>query len=554
MQNIKKSFLWLTIIGLFFISDRQLQASSNTFLKKTIQEQLVAAYNYSKQKLSQAKNYMFQEDLNEGIPDINHFIKLVSPDDIIGDLDEFRDDFEPIEIDGIVSYLEDNKSNESHGFIINENGNYSQLLVKLIAKKARAHYFEVQGDSFQSDGLAKINKLFEKAEEMSPSVIFISNVEWLEYINESDIACLSAEQALFLEKMKDLEQSNDQIIVFGEIGENELYDDHENQVLLDSLATLEFNKSIKLTSLLSNEYKLDENQIIAFLTNNPLHVKFSDNINFTTFARLIIKSYDFDSLIYPKTQYDLNYIASTAQKLALKEGSTVTTNQHLEEAAYLFVSRYQEDDIDYDSAIHEAGHAVVGLHLTSGAQVMHSISIQHNLTVGLPIVQGGNRISNLLSIDDYKNNITFLFAGIVAEQILGPKKLFLNYFKPKKLSVSEFLSPEPENDLLELFLDGELINKCIDAIISYKLTDKSKNYILEECYQKAVTLITKYKDEVKKVAKLLIKKHNISGDDLYDLLDINKPLYDFESGPLPKNLVENYKLRGDYDKLIKTPL
>ena len=74
--------------------------------------------------------------------------------------------------------------------------------------------------------------------------------------------------------------------------------------------------------------------------------------------------------------------------------------------------------------------------------------------------------------------------------------------------------------------------------------DEQAVKLIKDCYEETYTLIESNKDKIQTLADKMMEDSIIHEDDIYNLLNIDKPLYDFEQGPLPESLSKNYELRG----------
>jgi len=569
-----KQWMILFVVGFFCTAGIQMFAASeagagigiessknNQIQSKSMMSRAAGAVSYAQNTMSQAANYMMGR-YDTGVKDINHFIQLSKPSEINGDYDEFIQNYHIEGQDGLLDFLQESipfDESMSQAIYIKKNeAGDDKIFAELFAKKAGVNIIYVDADDFVIDGVAKIQKLFDEIDQKSPCVIFIDNAY--------DFYCFGqprkfgtflpyykiSQEEIALEKNIDLLKSKQKkvLIFLGCVCDfsSSLYlvDEKEAAVVEPYFKV---TKTVSLQTILSKEYRLSEDQIVEGF-QIALHAQaLSADVDIVKLARLIVKAYEYtigEGLHYPKTNYDFKRIVMQAQKYAIQYGHDKINMKDLEDACQTFAFRFEDNDLDYESAIHEAGHALVGILLTQSFQILHSVSIERSLNIALPILQNDSSTSELRTLDQHKNNISFLFGGVVAEQILGPKASLYDYIRKQKFDVVDFINFEESGSILNFqdsYLDEALIEQTVQIIIDKKLTDQSKIEILQECYQRAVSLIQSHKKEVKKIADLLRKKGVVSGDEIYAVLNVSKPLYDFEQGPLPKDLVGNYALR-----------
>jgi hypothetical protein len=245
-----------------------------------------------------------------------------------------------------------------------------------------------------------------------------------------------------------------------------------------------------------------------------------------------------------------------ARKLAESDNLTTMTMKHIENAKFNIEEGYRRKDtiVGYlvklmngssrQTPIHEAGHAVALAQIPC-AIIHHGSTEDRAKLAGFVSLNGidNNKVNCIMAY--YEKALIAFFCGGIAEQVFGlspfssekmltQKNDILNFINQSRMStdmhiarsVIEFYHQKQELDISPEEIDNELVR----------------------LYPIAYQFIVEHKNEIDKVANLLIEKGSIEGSDIYDLLNIDKPLYDFESGPLPKNLENNYQYRGDYNK------
>ena len=71
------------------------------------------------------------------------------------------------------------------------------------------------------------------------------------------------------------------------------------------------------------------------------------------------------------------------------------------------------------------------------------------------------------------------------------------------------------------YLDGRPVATC--APETEAIRDKAVKQIMDECYRKAVDLLSDNKDVMNAIADYLFEKENISGEEFMEILKANKP-------------------------------
>jgi len=285
--------------------------------------------------------------------------------------------------------------------------------------------------------------------------------------------------------------------------------------------------------------KISEDQIIQYLQFRLNDMKLAQDLNFNIMARGLLG----------QSLSEIEDIIDEMILLALNNNSIITMNYFNE--AYLIVLRglknkIVDDLLLYDIAIHEAGHIVALIYKLSDIQLLHNATIESRGDSLGESITHALLTSNILEIDidTLMNRIIFCLCGGIANQIFAPSNLNYKDF-------NNFLSVfENSTDILQARnFAKKIIMKKYGAFHNILNFDDQLevndliNEILEQCYDQAWSFIYIHQEEVVKVAEFLLANHTVSGDEIYNLLGIDKPIYDFEEGPLPKSLVENYKLR-----------
>ena len=191
-----------------------------------------------------------------------------------------------------------------------------------------------------------------------------------------------------------------------------------------------------------------------------------------------------------------------------------------------------------NTAYHEAGHAVSNTYNYNG-HIIKRVTIQPSKNFFGKIERHATYLVDR-NTQELKNETMISLAGGVGEQIfksenmLSNKKDILRFFSnhhysndiesAKKSARSIIMQTSPT-------LDEEQINLKIDAMIT-------------KLYKQSYKFLTQHKDGVAKVAHELLENQELSGDEIYNLLDVPKPLMDFEEGPLPEKYKNDYISRN----------
>lgn len=205
------------------------------------------------------------------------------------------------------------------------------------------------------------------------------------------------------------------------------------------------------------------------------------------------------------------------------------------------------------TAIHEAGHAIAIIHTEE--LILHSVSIINRAqSIGRCIFLYTNEQKSW-TLEDYKNNIIISLCGGLAEQVFGFDKSWYEGRYPvgaeqafdeccllaQNKNISKGLAdllaiPGAIGDMMHARKTALYIAK---RYIEMQASEQDKDdkhgqiqnhqcKILEECYQRALKLIQSHKPTIEKISQLLMKQDIISGNAVYALCNVDRPLYGFE--------------------------
>lgn len=287
-----------------------------------------------------------------------------------------------------------------------------------------------------------------------------------------------------------------------------------------------------------------EHEIIEHLHNRLKNIKVEPDFNHLMVARHL---YDISLIKNLKLHtMQLEKIINNAVQLALDEGLDTISRNHISFAAnqinihdknaraYAYFSRNDRKLV----ATHEAGHAVGIVYLLHDYKILYEISMlgfdEKLLAYALPLhiyncQSKQARIYNELA--HMKLMIAFLLCGGVANQVNAIFASSINSLLDKTTGLQEiFLDSRCAGDLQQI--NGIFQELIIFNIMDQAQVDQTRDQIMEEAYQVAFACIVQHKTELERLSNLLMKKNMITGDEVYALFGVERPLFDFERAPL----------------------
>lgn len=248
----------------------------------------------------------------------------------------------------------------------------------------------------------------------------------------------------------------------------------------------------------------------------------------------------------------LQFIA-VVKKVATDKKSPVITMEHIKTAyryirlgkpdkenllkrfyynAGQFLGIYQSIKV---TALHEAAHALVLLYKDCQYQLYEATIDKDKKFLGrVTTIPLSEYLDVELLENIYKNRIMWSLAGGVVEQIYGfaPQQFSTKMFDDFDILDTYFEQSSLKKDVSNIVEDLAYIQKNCYPDFDQKSWSMQGRKIALEAYQETYQFINDHKQDVEKIADYLLKKGTVSGDELYELLGIEKPLFDFEKSTL----------------------
>ena len=305
---------------------------------------------------------------------------------------------------------------------------------------------------------------------------------------------------------------------------------------------------------------LSEQDVLSCLQKGFKDVGICPTVNLKITSRLIA------SQKYTHTK--LQVALQSMQDMAKKQKSKVVTRHHIsavifDHADAVASAVYFKMFSKYSTAIHEAGHAVALVYLLQDHCVLYEISIglsknneQDAIGRVTPLSIDGTVTAGLIVdylirwnkfIDFHHKIIMMNLAGGIAEQVFGVSKhtgLYdcldvLNWFtqKPQSIGFDDFLAQSG------CATDIELAYEQAEFLIDRKFVKKTKEEVIKELYFETYRFVLEHKDQVRKLADYIMKHDQdvFFYDEVYNLLGLERPLFDFEKLVIRKELKKTKK-------------
>ena len=428
----------------------------------------------------------------------------------------------------IISYLKNPKKYTTigakvpKGVLMNGGpGNGKTLLAKAFAGEVNTPFISVNGSSFQQTfvgvGAARVRTLFDKARSLASwyggCIIFIDEIDSLALQRSSAGGFSNSEhdQTLnaLLAEMDGLDVSGHPVIVLGATNRAELIDEAVKR-------PGRFDRKVEVTKPAIK----DRVELLKIALKS---VKQSTSLDI---YRIALATQGFSGA-------ELANLINEAAILAANAGRKTIGSQDIELAfdnitlGREIQGMEQSDDAKWATAVHEAGHTMA-LIVLDKKNIIHKSSIApRSNTLGvmrlLPLYE-----SYSLTQQDMKNSIVIFLSGRLAEEAFG---IDISTGAASDLQRSHSMA----YDMVALYGMSDALRN-----ISYSQRDSLPNdiatkvehevqKIVNECTSIGKKIISEHKQDIEKIAKLMMQKGTILGEEIYSLLNLPLPLAESSS-------------------------
>lgn len=433
------------------------------------------------------------------------------------------------ELKSVVEFLKNPQSFNTLGarmprgiLLVGPPGTGKTLLARAVAGEANVPFYHISGSDFVElfvgVGAARVRDLFTQAKQNEPSIVFIDEIDAVGRQRGAGLGGGHDER----------EQTLNQLLV-----EMDGFD--QDTAVIVMAAT---NRPDILDSALLRPGRFDKKILV-----DPPDINGREAI-----LRVHMRGKPIDRNVDPKVLAqrtpgfvgaDLENLVNEAALLAAQRKKRQIEFNDFEEAIDRVIagperkSKIVSDKERKIVAYHEIGHAIVGVVLPN-ADPVHKISIiprgMHALgfTLQLPLQD-----KYLMSKDEILDKISGLLGGRAAEEIVFNEittgasndieratKIARNMVC--KYGMSENIGPiawgEEEE---EVFLGKQLSRMKNYSEETASEIDRQVKIIVSQCYSRAKEILLEYRDKMDDIAKILLEKETIGGEELSRLLKGN---------------------------------
>ena len=425
----------------------------------------------------------------------------------------------------VVDYLHDPKKYAAIGaklpkgvLLVGPPGTGKTLLAKAVAGEAGVPFFSISGsefvEMFVGMGAAKVRDLFKQANEKAPCIVFIDEID----------AIGQKRNAGGMGGNDEREQTLNQLLA-----EMDGFDGQKGVVLLAAT-----NRPESLDPALLRPGRFDRRVPVelpdlqgrkAILLVHAKDVKAAPDINWDVIARATAGA----------SGAELANIINEAALRAVREGRKEVTQEDLEESVETVIAGAQRksavisDKEKQIVAYHEIGHALVAAR-QSGSAPVTKITIVPRTSGALGYtmqVDEGERV--LMSRTELLNKIATLTGGRSAEELVfgedsmttGASNDIEQATKLARAMITRYGMTE-EFDMVALetvqnqYLGGDASLACAPDTAS-KIDDRVVE-IIRNAHEKARKILKENESKLHELAKHLLEKETITGEEFMQLL------------------------------------
>ena len=394
--------------------------------------------------------------------------------------------------------------------LLGEPGTGKTLLAKAVAGEAKVPFFSMSGsefvEMFVGVGASRVRDLFNKARKNAPCIVFIDEIDAVGRKRGTGQGGGNDER----------EQTLNQLLV-----EMDGFGTDETIIVLAATNRADvLDKALKRPGRFDRQVVVDMPDIKGREEILKVHAKgkkFASDVDFKIIAKKTAGM----------AGADLANILNEGAILAAREGRTEITMADLEEASEKVQmgpekrSKVVSETDKKIVAYHESGHAIVNF-VVGGEDKVHKITMiprgqAGGYTLSLPAEQ---RL--VYSKKYFMDEIAIFFGGRAAEEIVFGKdnitsgasndiQVATSFAQQMvtKLGMSEKFGPI----LLDGTREGDMFQSKYYSEQTGKEIDDEIRSIINERYQKALSILNENRNKLEEVTRILLEKETIMGDE-----------------------------------------
>jgi cell division protease FtsH len=406
--------------------------------------------------------------------------------------------------------------------LVGPPGTGKTLLARAVAGEANVPFFSISGsefvEMFVGVGAARVRDLFTQAKKLSPSIVFIDELDAVGRHRGAGLGGGHDER----------EQTLNQLLV-----EMDGFDENTNVIVLAAT-----NRPDILDPALLRPGRFDRRVIV----DRPDFEGRKKILEVHLRGKPIGKDVNIDIIAKSTPGFvgaDLANLVNEAAILAARKNKNEINMEEFEEAIEKVIAgpekknriiRPQEKEL---VAFHELGHALVAKLIPEATPVHKVTIIPRGLALGYTL-QLPEEDRYLLSKKELEAEIAVLLGGRAAEELIfgqptsGAADDLRRATELARKMVCEYGMSEKLRNLTlgenhsEIFLGKDLMQIKNYSEDTAKIIDEEIKNIVDKAYNRALTLLKDHEDILKELSKVLIEKETLDGSEIDKFLQKNK--------------------------------
>ena len=446
----------------------------------------------------------------------------VTFDDVAG-IDEAK-----TELEEVVEFLKDPGKFQRLGgkipkgvLLVGPPGTGKTLLAKSVAGEANVPFFSISGsdfvEMFVGVGASRVRDMFEQGKKSAPCIIFIDEIDAVGRHRGAGLGGGNDER----------EQTLNQMLV-----EMDGFEANEGVILVAAT-----NRPDVLDPALLRPGRFDRQVVVP----NP------DLLGRERILKVHMRKTPLANDVEPRviargtpgfSGADLANLVNEAALLAARKGRRTVSMAEFEEAKDKVMmgserrSMVMTDDEKRLTAYHEAGHAVVALHLPASDPIHKATIIPRGRALGMVMrLPEGDRVS--LAYDKILADLRVACGGRIAEDLIfGAEKITTGASSDIRMAtdmarrmVTEWGMSDKlgflayAGDEQEVFLGRSVTQQKTVSEATADMIDAEVRRIVDEAYDDAEKLLKKHNDQLENLAQGLLEYETLNGEEIKIIVD-----------------------------------